>query len=221
MQNVFMENYTRALIKALHPFGDVLEVGITFASKVIETYHPQTHTIIEPQTENVLKWASKHPNVKIIEDSWQNALPQLGVFDTLFFGLDPHESASFQSMMRIRYADSDLALLCRGIESVVDKKPLSRFLAELEQNGQITPEQRDGAIRTYRLTKEKPPVMKRSDQMFLFLQQCISSHMRRGSRFSCFLESEFDDPRFFNEIVVDPHLDYRGDGRIIVIEKLV
>jgi hypothetical protein len=219
MQDVFMEQYIVDLVKALHPFGDVLEVGFTSATKEIEKYRPQSQTIIDPHLDEALKWAEKHPSAKVIGDIWPSALPQLGVFDTIYFGIDPHEHPLFPNITKIRYQDSDLELFCEGIGSG-NKKELARFLAELEQNGQISPEQKEKMAHKHHLSKEKPPVMQRSDQMLLFLKQCLASHMRKGSRFSCLLNSNIDDPRFYNEIVVDPQLDCSGDGRIIVIEKL-
>lgn len=214
MQDVFMERYLSALIEALHPFGDVLEVGFGPSSFLIQKYHLESHTIISSDPA-AADWAKNRPGVKVIDDIWQGALPSLGVFDTIYFGLDPIEN---QLLIRFQYTDTELNDFCKGVE---DKKLLSRFLAELEQNGQITSEQREKLIRKYKLEHAKPPQAKRSNQMFLFLKQCLSMHMRKGSRFSCFLKSEFDDPQFFNEIIVDPKLDYREEGRIIVIEKLV
>jgi hypothetical protein len=219
VQDVFMEKYITALMEALHPFGDVLEVGFGAASKEIEKYQPQSHTIIVPDGQEALQWAKNHPSVRVIEDVWQSALPQLGVFDAIFFGVDPQASPLFERMAQIRYTDHNLALFCQEVAGA-DKKHISRFLAELEQNGQISAEQREAVVKKYHLTHEKPPAAKRSNEMLLFLKACLSSHMRKGSRYSCFLKSELDDSQFFNEIVVDPTLDYRENGRIIVIEKL-
>ncbi len=215
-----MEKYVANLIEALHPFGDVLEVGFTEASNEIEKYHPKSHTIIVPEVGDALKWAKNHRNVKIVEDIWPNALSQLGVFDTVYFGIDPHGSRLFQKMRHIRYTDHDLELFCHDF-GALDKKQISRFLAELEQNNQITAEQKERMVKKHHLPKESPPPAKRSDQMLQFLKRCLVSHMRKGSRFSCYLESELDEPQFFDEIVVDPNLDCRERGRIIVIEKLV
>lgn len=209
-----MERYLELLVETLHPFGNVLEVGFGKSSTLIQKYHPQTHTVISSDPA-AAEWAKKHLTAKIIPDIWQSALPALGVFDTIFFGIDPLEN---QFLIRFKYTDSELDIFCHG---VVDKKALSRFLAELEQNEQITTEQKEKMIAKYKLEHAKPPLPKRSNQMFLFLKQCIATHMRKGSRFSCYLKTPLNDPQFFNEIVVDPNLDFREDGRIIVIEKLI
>ena len=203
--------YEKDLIEALRPFGDVLEVGFGSASKEIQKYHPRTHTIITRDPEAKI-WAETH-NANIINDVWQNALGHLGVFDTIFFGLvDP--IIPFQ----IKYTDSVLKTFC---ESAKDKEAVSLFLAEIEQNGQITKEQKERMIEEYGLTHKKPPPVKEAGQILPFLNQCIENHMRKGSRFSCFLKSELDDPKFFDEIVVNPILDVRQDGRITTIEKIV
>lgn len=204
---------TQKLIRALHPFGDVLEVGFGAASKEIQKYHPRTHTILSNDPEAV-SWAKNHASVKVIAEIWQSALPELGVFDTIFFGIDPIE-AGF--LIRFQYADSDLDQLC---SSVGEKKYLSKFLAELERNGQITKEQKEKMIHKYGLKQASPPPVKRSGEMVQFLKACLSLHMKKGSRFSCALKTDLDDPIFFDEIAVDPFLDVRLDGLILVIEKL-
>ncbi|PIS03443.1 MAG: hypothetical protein COT85_00225 [Chlamydiae bacterium CG10_big_fil_rev_8_21_14_0_10_42_34] len=211
MQDVFM--YIQKLIETLHPFGDVLEVGFGKCSEEIQKYHPKSHTIITTDSK-AHSWAKKHPTVKIVDDIWQGALPSLGVFDTLFFGIDPVESPFLAKM---KYSESDVDVFCK---TVTEKEALSRFLSELEQNGQIDLALKEKMIKKYHLSHEKPPAAKRSGQMLDFLKHCIDSHMRKKSRFSCFLKSELDDPQFFDEIIVNPFLDYREDGRIIVIEKL-
>lgn len=203
--------YIKSLMKALKPFGDVLEVGFGEASKEIQKYHPRSHTLIT-RDEEAFEWAQSHP-VKIIDQIWQAALPALGVFDTIFFGLvDPILP------MQMHYTDAILIEFCNGVKN---KLALSKFLAELEQNGQITTEQKEEMIRRYKLTHEKPPLIKQAGQILPFLKMCIENHMKKGSRFSCYLKNELDDPQFFNEIVVNPMLDVQEDGRIIVIEKLL
>lgn len=205
--------YQEALIEALHPFGDVLEVGFGRSSSLIQKYHPRSHTIISADPK-ALEWSREFSSVKVIPDIWQGALSNLGVFDTIYFGIDPAEN---QFLLRFKYTDHDLESFC---QQVVDKTPLSRFLSELEQNEQITSEQKEKMIRKYHLEEAKAPPFKRSDQMLQFLKMCLATHMRKGSRFACYLKSPLNDPQFFNEIVVDPAVDYREDGRIITIEKL-
>lgn len=202
------------LIGALRPFGDVLEVGFGASSKEIEKYHPKSHTIISSDPEAV-NWAKDHLGVKVIADIWQSALPELGVFDTIYFGIDPE---SYDFLIRFKYTNDELDLFCK---TVVEKEYLAGFLVELEQNGQITQEQLEQNLKKYKLSPAKPAPRKRSKEMIHFLKSCLLSHMRKGSRFSCYLKSEIDDEEFYDEILVDPSLDIRQDGLIITIEKLL
>lgn len=88
--------YSEALINALHPTGDVLQIGFgtDFAAEQIQKHHPKTYTIIETNPEiakMAKKWASQKQNVKIIEGNWNTALPKLGTFDAIFFNEYPIE----------------------------------------------------------------------------------------------------------------------------------
>ena len=49
------------------------------------------------------------------------------------------------------------------------------------------------------------------EDFLFFLEQCLSSHMRKGSRFSCFLSeptSKYGDKVWFEKIITNPFLDY-------------
>lgn len=203
--------YIRNLIEALKPFGDVLEVGYGKASKEIQKFHPRSHTLITSD-EEAFHWAQSR-SIKVIDEIWQTALPSLGVFDTIFFGL-----VDLILPIQFQYTDSVLIEFCEGVK---DPKALSKFLAELEQNSQITTDQKEEMIRRFGLTYEKPSPVKQAGQILPFLTECVENHMKKGSRFSCYLKNELDDSRFFDEIVVNPILDVRENGRIIVIEKMI
>ena len=159
-------------------------------------------------------FADEHKGVKVISDIWQSAIQGVGVFDVIYFGIEPVE---FAFLVRYHYTDLELDNFCNDVK---EKLALSKFLAELVRNGQITEEQKEKMIKKYGLTHERPLAPKRSGEMLDFFKTCLSQHMRKGSRFSCYLKSEIDDPRFYNEILVDPFLDVRQDGLITVIEKL-
>lgn len=205
--------YVQKLIEAFHPFGEVLEVGFGPCTKEIQKYRPKSHTILSTDPE-AASWAKKYPGTAVIPETWASALERLGVFDAIFFGIDPAENPFFT---RMRYTETDLDFLCR---TVAEKGSLSRFLEELEQNGQISAELKEKMVHKYKLPLKKAPPFKRSQEMLEFLKLCLSSHMRVGSRFSCYLKSELDDPEFFNQIVVDPFLDCHQEERIVVIQKL-
>mmetsp|Transcript_88734 Transcript_88734/g.162651 ORF Transcript_88734/g.162651 Transcript_88734/m.162651 type:complete len:407 (+) Transcript_88734:91-1311(+) len=68
----------------------VLEIGFgcAYSAEKIQKYKPKSHTIIEC-SEAVLKrlhcWAAKREGIVVVEGTWQECLPNLGVFDCIFF----------------------------------------------------------------------------------------------------------------------------------------
>jgi hypothetical protein len=70
--------------------SDVLEIGFgcAYSADRIQLAQPRSHTIIEcspPVLERLRSWALKHKNVKIVEGTWQEKLPTVGIFDCVFF----------------------------------------------------------------------------------------------------------------------------------------
>jgi hypothetical protein len=252
--------YMEACIDALHPCGDVLEIGfgLGYSATRIQSYHPNSHTIVEfhpTVAQEARRFAAKHPGVRIVEDTWQQALSTLGVFDCIFFDDYPlyseeemkkmeESSASSHLLLEkgkkliesvekelpqlktIRYSDADLAAFISG--AAAPGAHLLRFLKELKAQDQITEEQLSKMLQlmlsSSRTTQEEidhcfqAPLKKepfalsgKGDRLFEFLSACLKSHMRIGSRFSCFLSSatsKFEDKRFFEEIITHPSLDY-------------
>lgn len=259
--------YMHACINALKPQGDVLEVGfgLGYAAQKIQSYHPKSHTIIEYHPEVLKKareWAKTRPNVTIVAGTWQEMLPTLGVFDSIFFDdyplqsegeisrLEQESAASLQALSNgnrllkeveeqlpfihsIKYADADLEQFFSvlTLESPLEVKQVARFLIELFVGKQITQEQLDKnlqkLVKTKKISKEEihalqiPPPKKApfqapppGDRFYAFLHQCLQSHMRVGSCFSCFLSSDhsrLEDETFFNEIVLNPLLEFHEE----------
>jgi hypothetical protein len=257
--------YMHACIDALKPFGDVLEVGFGcgYSATRIQHYHPKSHTIIEFHpvvAKKAREFAKHHPNVTIIEDTWQNALKHLNKFDTIFFDDYPLESDAemkeleqkkIQShhllqkgseviaeienalpfLKEIVYTDADIEEFIGHLMTHpgITEEHLIRFLFDLEQNRQITASQKDRAILRLKEkglvknipSKEPTPPQKAkynfrgpNDRLFTFLRAILNNHMRSGSRFSCFLssaESKFEDDKFFQEVILNPHLDYHEE----------
>ena len=240
--------YMEALINALNPSGDVLEIGfgMGYSATHIQTFHPKSHTIIEcdPVVIQAARlWAANYPSVRIIEDTWQNALASLGTFDAIFFDdypLDadpcsewieqkiPASNAIVQEgeqllkkikeelpeLTRIRFSDADVDALCQHTPES-KKEHLFHFLGELQTNGQITQDQYEKMCQTHHLIgikKEPLPLFVCQDRTMDFLRLCLKSHMRKGSRFSAFSgsgTSKYEHSAFCNEIIANPHLDYR------------
>lgn len=249
--------YMEACIDALQPFGDVLEIGFGcgYSASHIQTYFPKSHTIIEFHPlviQKAKRWASHYTNIHLVENTWQEALSSLGVFDAIFFDDYPLESesqmkslheageqsslwvkksqellSSVQEMVptltEVQYQDCDL-LDFLHMQKGSDPIGLLNFFNELVLSGQISLQQKermekimltDGLIlQDQIISKERisPFAFKRKrDRLFTFLEECLTSHMRKGSRFSCFLNdptSKYEDKLWFDKIITNPFLDY-------------
>lgn len=231
--------YIKALIDTLKPFGDVLEIGFDqgTASELIQSYRPNTHTIIErnPEVAKIArKWASKYSNITIIEGSWQEVLPNLSTFDTLFFNQTdptlisfcPKEShvilkqgeellanvyKTFPALNSLCYSNKELEDLY-GEVGLLHPKEFAQFLSELKGRNQISNEQYERLLKQYSLPN--PEIKKKSfqDTALIFLEKCIKGHLKQGSRFSCvssFPISKYEDPQFFDQVITNPEFDYQ------------
>jgi hypothetical protein len=230
--------YKKALIEALHPFGDVLQVGFGsgIVAQEIQSYHPKSHTIIESNPLAVA--AAKKvglPYVTVIHDTWQNAILSLGEFDTVFFNefsrdkvaevARCREQASMvvaegqatiamikQTLPQLTtqcYSDADLEEFFQAL-GTYDPQQMTVFLAELHHTQQISQEQYVMFLLKYKLKRAEPKVSKVSSPAFVFFQDCLK-HLRFGGRFSCFSPnplSKYEDPDFFESIITNPNFDY-------------
>jgi protein-L-isoaspartate O-methyltransferase len=282
--------YMQACIDALKPFGNVLEVGFGcgYSATHIQTYRPKSHTIIEYHPVVAAKarqWAKEYSHVTIIEDTWQHALDQLGVFDCIFFDDYPIESEEHLHQLE-EQAHNSFSLLEKGkelIASVEKQLPflttiqynkedihsflqilekehassehLYRFVSELKERGQITSQLFEETIETLvqkgfilkeavqKLSqKQQATALRRPpERLMKFLRQCLLHHMRKGSRFSCFLSdpaSTWENQHFVQEIIANPDVDYKekeisvsvpehctyyknDKALVIVVEKMV
>lgn len=243
--------YMQACVDELKPFGDVLEIGfgLGYSATHIQSYKPKSHTIIEYHpliAQKAREFAKKYSSVTIIEDTWQNALKNLGVFDCIFFDDYPLESQQylkkmekesvhssfivkqgeklmkeihqqFPNLSTQKYSDQDLDDFMKTVASEL-KEQLCTFLQQLYGNEQITREQFEKLAKKMHIDFVEPSgtypfcFQGASDRLFAFLQPCLASHMRNGSRFSCFLSdpnSKLTDERFSSSIIANPYLDYQ------------
>jgi hypothetical protein len=213
------KSYLEALVDALRPSGDILEIGFNlgFAAKQIQSHQPKTHTIIEADPllfAQAVQWAKNTSNVMVLHGSWQKILPELCQFDSIFFddyslGMDTrvlhatsHSEKELHKLIEmkipqlstIQYTDADLQLF---YEEKGKQHPLetARFFSELHKRGQITTEQYERLIRDYNLEKTIPakevsaPFPPLKDNCSIFLEMCLKNHMRYGCRFSCFSDN--------------------------------
>jgi len=115
------KQYLKALIEALNPQGDVLQVGFHSHECIqeIQSFELKSHTLIENDPKVLVearKWA---PTVKIIEKSWKNALSELGIFHTLLFhclSSDQKENKKAKSNVSFHQSNSSSSL--HGIGSL-------------------------------------------------------------------------------------------------------
>ncbi len=218
-----------AWLNEIRPFGDVLEIGSGPDLFSLQAFYPKSYT-----------------RINLEKESWQTALPPLGSFDFILYNGKVIEKTHVETgnlllkegkktlqqvqeaapeLTQIRYSERDLDAFSQQIGEA-QKPYLSRFLAELLENGQITEAQYERQIEKYHLKKNASPknaVLE--DHLFECIQECLK-HMWKGSRFSCLIgtASKYEDPRFFEHIIANPSLDYQekpvGHSNYLLIEIL-
>jgi hypothetical protein len=232
------QTYKRALIEALNPRGDVLQVGfgLGYAASEIQTYQPNSLTIIEPDplaAATAKEWGGSH--VTVIHETWQNVLPSLGTFDAIFFNQFSREKvaevvkcrehgsavlAQGQATLAMvektlpqltiqRYTDADLNEFFQSL-GAFDSQQMAVFLSQLYCNQQISQEQYEKFLLKHGLKKMEPSLTTATDPAFVFFEACLE-HLRPGGRFSCFSPqplSKYEDPDFFQHVITNPHFDY-------------
>ena len=90
--------YMEACIKALEPKGDVLEIGfgLGYSARALCSYPIQSYTVIECEPivwDKVIECQKDYPHIKInlVKGRWQEMLPTLPTFDTIFFDDFPYK----------------------------------------------------------------------------------------------------------------------------------
>ncbi len=140
----------------------------------------------------------------------------------------------------LKYSDADLLCLMQEIPAHDPALCLqfAKFLIELCADHQITETQvqnafkilvdekkvSEDALKALKKEEAKDPFSfsRKGDRLFQFLSQCLKSHMRKGSRFSCFLSSSvstFEDDQFLNEVIVNPFLDFREEEIVLEVPE--
>ncbi len=215
--------YMEACVDAIQPSGDVLEVGfgLGYSATRIQHYRPKSHTIIECDPVVAAKareWAKNYSGITIVEKTWQEAMPSLGQFDTIFFDDYPlegagqieavlkearlaaplvqegmkrmkEEASKLPQLRAICYSDQDLQQFVQMIGKE-EKERLPRFFIELFHNGQVSREQLERFVPGPLIADLETPkkTSGRSDRLFQFLLPCLEKHMHIDARFSCYLE---------------------------------
>lgn len=173
-------------------------------------------------------WAKGKKNVQIIEGFWQEKLDTLGSFDCIFFDDYPvdriHQDANSswkerlqqakniqaeteQKLSQQRYTDAEfntfLSTIQQRKESLSD---LAKAFIALWKRKNINSNQLESCRQAlfqkgfsqeqWKQAEEKFP---RKDRLINFFEQASASHMRPGTRFSCFLSEEAGEK--FGEIL--------------------
>ncbi len=134
---------------------------------------------------------------------------------------------SFPFLNELIYSDADLDQLVQYFleDKSLSVQHLSQFLKELQARKQITEGQASRVVERLKkagISVEARPVESMQGQqpfqfrgpnerLLTFLQDVLNHHMRIGSRFSCFLSSstsKYQDPKFAEEIICNPLLDF-------------
>lgn len=128
--------YMKACVEALKPSGDVLEIGfgLGYSATYFQQHKIKSHTIVECDPVVVKKakeWAKQYSNVKIIEDTWQNALDKLGVFDVVFFDDYPLETMKETQALN-NFSKEGSLVLVKGQQLLADIHLQFPFLDHIE-----------------------------------------------------------------------------------------
>jgi len=177
--------YIGAMIDELKPNGDVLEIGFGNgeAAEHIQSLPIKSHTIIESNPDllkKAIEWQKKYPKVKIIENTWEVALPKLGQFNTIFFNnhfltnqddvlnyLFSNEIATASntakelmneiekrmSEVTAQYSDKEIEAFYQKVGQF-NKHEMPAFFHKLMDNGNISEEQYKSILKKHSLNPE-------------------------------------------------------------------
>lgn len=130
------------------------------------------------------------------------------------------------SLHSIRYSDDDVASFLKMMEkkNADDKKMVLRFFSDLYKQGQITLHQwesvceeieKRGWMNPEEIAKAKRTIVtavaQHDSRLLEFFILCLEKHMKKGARFSCYLEdptSKYEDPVFLEKVIHNHALDY-------------
>ena len=225
------EKRAEQVIDFLKPFGDVLQIffGSGLLSKELQKRDLKNYTVVDSQPVHLEKG-------KAVLNEWKEAMPTLGSFDWVFFNdeslaaapsISRPEAAQatellnegkkrmdqvFQQipqLQQIHYSDEDLDGFCKNLPPS-EKRYLPRFLSQLQQNGQITSEQYQRVASAHGIEISAPlPVRAQDNKLLDALKVCLNNGLKVNGCFIAFLaESNYENPRFFEEVITNPLVDY-------------
>lgn len=146
--------YMEAWVNILKPHGNVLEIGFGsgWAASYIQEHKPKSHTIIEVDSLLAKKAKEKYSKIKFVEGEWEEQLPQLGTFDTIFSDsytrYTKEDIASMKSnIKKIQARVAEFEKAKQGIASQLKKfagipmsdQQLDGLKQHIDQRGDVTP----------------------------------------------------------------------------------
>lgn len=119
---------------------------------------------------------------------------------------------------------------------------LALFFKNLKEHGNISNAQYEESLKKYKIADQQlttpamsPEEVSKPDAMLLLLEECLTKHMKQGSRFSSFgsnQTSKYEDVHFFETIITNSDVDYQEStipiklpdktrqGLLFVVEKI-
>lgn len=191
--------------------------------------------------EKAQAWASKQKHVRVIQGNWKDVLPNLGSFDTIFFNDFPlrseREILQVLGADEAAAVSAQIKTVLEGLEGVMSQidaqftdqeiddffqkigryhvSSMAQFLCSLKERGNISKKQYEKSKKKYHLDEEAKTSSKlnatSADTTFLFLEECLKAHMKKGCRFTSFsleAKSKYEDPLFFDRVITNPELNY-------------
>ena len=219
------------IVDFLKPSGDVLQIffGSGDLSKELQKRDLKSYTVVDSKPVDLEKG-------KAVLSGWKEALPTLSSFDWIFFNDEslaatpnisrPEATKATEllnegkrmmdqvlhqmpQLQQIHYSDEDLDGLCKNLNPS-EKRYLPRFLSQLQQNGQITPQQYKRVADAHGIEAPAPQPVRTQDNTLLdALKACLNGHLKINGCFIAFLpESNYENPDFFEGVITNPSVDY-------------
>lgn len=211
--------YTKAIIDALQPKGDFLQIGFGAGlnQDQIKKCALKKYVIIENEPSLVLDarlWAKSVPNVEIIEGPWKTALPKLGTFDAIFYNDYPNNEEKIHLMnflfpqdviafnLEAKKLIDMIAEEISGCKRQFTDKEMEEFF---QSKGKHHPQEFPDFIKKLKengnitkaqyekyLKKKLEPAKKvvKTDPMLQCLKECLKKHLKKGGRFTAFLNDQ-------------------------------
>ncbi len=145
------------------------------------------------------------------------------------------------ALAKIHYSDNEIDEFCDKMLKT-HKDEFARFFSGMKRRGNITDKQYEHILQKYKIKKEDAKIAsfdfkKHAASLFLFIQECLKSHVNKGGRISCFLidaTSKYEDPQFFQNFITNPAINFTEKlvpikmkdaskvepGLVVVVEKL-